>query len=102
MESRSSPAKIWRDAKKRYQYLGKIGRLVSSTLIWQGPVGFEKNTPYWVGIIEFGNGERTTGQIVGTKNGKLEVGMKVKGILRRLMTADDKGVIEYGVKFKAI
>lgn len=103
MGSGSSPVKIWREAKKRYQYLGKIGRLVSFTKIRQGPTGFEKNAPYWVGIVEFGNGEKITGQIKsGAKSGKLKTGMKVVGVLRKLKEGEEKGVIEYGVKFKVI
>lgn len=102
MESKRSPVKIWREAQKRYRNLGKFGRLVSFTRIRQGPAGFGKNTPYWVGMVQFENGERVTGQIVEAQGKKLEVGMKVKGILRRLSPGNKKGVIEYGVKFKVV
>lgn len=98
-----SPVKVWREARKRYQHLGKIGRLISFTNIRQGPAGFEKNTPYWVGIVEFRNGKRATGQIkLKTKNGRLKTGMKVVGVLRRLKDEEEEGVIEYGVKFKVV
>lgn len=98
----ASPVKIWREAKKRYQYLGKTGRLVSFTKVRHGPAGFEKNSPYWVGIVKLRNSKKVPGQIVGVKTGRLVPGMKVKGILRRLRTGGSTGVIEYGVKFKAV
>jgi len=98
--SRRSAVKIWREAEKRYCCLGKVGRLVSFTKIRHAPAGFEKNAPYWVGMVKFRNGEKVTGQIKAKiKNKKLETGMKVVGVLRRLKD-EEKGVIEYGVKFK--
>jgi len=51
-------------------------------------------------MVKFRNGEKVTGQIKAKiKNKKLETGMKVVGVLRRLKD-EEKGVIEYGVKFK--
>jgi hypothetical protein len=102
MRNGRSPIKIWREARRRYRYLGKVGRLASFTRIRQGPAGFEKQTPYWAGIIEFRNNEKITGQIVGVKGKKLRLGMKVEGVLRRLGAVEKKGVIEYGVKFKVV
>jgi len=100
MGTKSSPAKIWREAKARYQYLGKSGLLISFTKIWQGPAGFETNSPYWVGMVRLKGNQKVTGQIIGNQEEKLKMGVKVKGVLRILNKGNETGVIEYGVKFK--
>lgn len=97
----NSPVKIWRGAKKRYQNLGKTGWLVWFTKVWQGPAGFEKNLPFWVGMVRLRNNQKVTSQIVGD-NQKITTGVKMKGVLRILNQGGEKGVIEYGVKFKTI
>jgi len=97
----NSPVKIWREAKKRYQNLGKTGWLTWFTKVWQGPAGFEKNSPFWVGMVRLRNNRKVTSQIVGGDK-RIAPGVKVKGILRILNKGGEKGVIEYGVKFKTI
>lgn len=89
---------IWRRAKKIGKYLGKKGKVESFTRILQAPAGFEKQTPFWVGIVKFPNGEKITAQLVDGKG--IRVGSKVVGVLRRIGTVEKSEVVEYGVKFK--
>jgi uncharacterized OB-fold protein len=100
MGVKSSPVKIWREAKARYQPLGKSGRLVSFTKVWQGPAGFETNSPYWVGMVRLKGNQKVIGQIIRQREEKPKMGVKVKGVLRILNKGKEADVIEYGVKFK--
>jgi len=87
-----STVQIWRDKKKRYRYLGEIGRVVSFTRIVDGN--------YFVGIIEVNGKKRTVGKFVDIK--KVKIGDKVEGVLRRLGKSEKNEVIEYGVKWKKL
>jgi hypothetical protein len=91
---------IWRRTKEISTYFGKKGRVESFTRILQAPAGFEKQTPFWVGIIKFSNGKKVTAQLVDGK--KIKVGSKVVGVLRRIRTAEKDEVVEYGIKYKLI
>jgi len=96
----ANPAAYWRKKKRVFLFLNKIGKLVSFTKINNPPQGFGKHA-YWVGIIEFENGTKNTGQLV--LEGKTPaVGATVKGVARKMRTVDEKEVINYGVKFKLV
>jgi uncharacterized OB-fold protein len=99
----NSPIKYWRSTKNWQKYLGKTGRVITATRIHSGPEGFEKQSPYWVGIIQLENGEKITGQIK-VKNQKLKVKTndKVVGVLRISREVGKDEVVEYGVKWKII
>jgi uncharacterized OB-fold protein len=92
--------KIWRRAKKNYQYLGKKGKVDSLTRIVQAPVGFESQAPYWTGVISLWGGRKVIGQLVDREGVKR--GDKVVGVLRRIKVVEKDSVIEYGVKFKKL
>jgi uncharacterized OB-fold protein len=95
----TSPIQIWREAKNRYQYLGKIGRILSLTKIQTPLAGFEKSLPYYAAIIELAEGKKITGQLIENSK-EPKMGSQVIGVLRRLKNPDEKGIIEYGVKWK--
>jgi len=97
----SSPVKIWREAKNRYQYLDKTGKIVSLTKIQTPVTGFSAWVPYWVAVIELENGKMITAQLIlGAK--RPQVGQRVVGVLRRLKKPEPEAVVEYGVKWKVI
>lgn len=89
----------WRN-KKKYQFLGKIGRIVSFTKVSQPASGFGK-IPYIVAIISFGKGRKQTAQLV-IEGKRPEINGKVVGVIRRINVSDKQGIIKYGVKFKVI
>ena len=101
MNKNISPIKIWREAKNQHKYLGKTGNIVSFTQINAGPAGFEKQTPYWAGIMELQNGERIAGQIVNSEK-KPAVKSKVIAILRRTREPDKKEIVQYGIKWRIL
>lgn len=95
-----SPISQWREKKKEYQYLDKIGRIISFTKIANPPQGFGK-LPYWVAVIEFKNKERKTGQLV-LEGKKPKIGAKVRGVIRIINQPNKEEIINYGIKFKLI
>lgn len=97
----NTPAGIWRQHKTLHTYLNKVGRLLVWTKIFVAPSGFEHQTPYLVGIVQFEN-ERLPLQIVDSEEADLKVNMKVVTIIRKIGKAKAEDVIEYGVKVKPI
>ncbi|MFC1711019.1 hypothetical protein ACFLZ1_00375 [Patescibacteria group bacterium] len=90
----------WRKKKQEYQYLGKIGKIISFTKISNPPKGFGK-LPYYVAILEFKNKEKKTGQLV--LEGKMpKIGAKALAILRIVGIAKRNEIINYGIKFKLL
>ena len=98
----SNPAAIWRQHKTLNTYLDKIGKLIVLTKIFVAPEGFEHQTPYLVGIIQFPDGERLPLQIVDAEEEKLKLNQKVKVVIRKIGKVKSDEVIEYGLKVKPI
>lgn len=95
-----NPISYWREQQKEYQYLDKIGRIISFTKINNPPKGFGKR-PYYAGIIEFKNQDSRTGQFV-LEGKKPKIGGQVKGIIRIIGQSGKNGIINYGIKFKLV
>ncbi len=93
-----SPATLWRRNEKRRKYLGVMGEVVAFSQVFGGPPQLSKRTPYVVAMVEVEN-ERFMTQLSGVSFEKVEKGMKVKGVLRRMFDVDDDALIVYGVKF---
>jgi uncharacterized OB-fold protein len=97
-----SPVKIWRHQKKIAQLLGKEGKIISWTVIYVPPVGYESEAPYPVVLVELESGGRMVGQLVDWQRKNLRVGQKVRAVYRRIRSPDLEGVIPYGIKFTPI
>jgi uncharacterized OB-fold protein len=93
--------KIWRQAKKNYQYLGKKGKIISCTRVNNAPEDYSPWVPYWAGLVDIGKGQRVAVQMV-LETQSLKVGDRVIGVLRRLKPPKKGEIIEYGVKYKVI
>lgn len=74
-------------------------KLVSWSIARVAPSGFEDLTPYAVGILEFENGERVTGQIVDIDFDSLKKNQIFYPIFRKMFTDGHDGIIHYGVKW---
>ena len=97
----NSPVIIWRQHRKLNKYLGREGKLMVWTKIFVAPVGFEHQTPYLVGIVDFSK-ERMPLQIVDCEEDGLKINQKVKIVIRKIGKAKSEDVIEYGLKAKPI
>ncbi len=95
-----SPVKIWRRQKNVRKLLDKKGRVISWTRIYTPPVGFKKNAPYVVVLVEFHDGHKTIGQLIDCNTERIRIGMGVLSVLRRVREVDQDDVIAYGLKFK--
>lgn len=95
----SSPSQIWRQHKKLHTYLNKTGKLLVWTKIFVAPEGFEHQTPYLVGIVQF-NGEKLPSQIVDCEEKDLKINQKMKVVIRKIGKVKSEDVIEYGIKVK--
>ncbi len=97
----STPASIWRQHKTLHSYLNKVGKLIVWTKIFVAPLGFEHQTPYLVGIVQFED-QRLPLQIVDCNEEDLKINQKVKIVIRKIGKAKSEDVIEYGLKVKPI
>lgn len=105
----NSPSQIWRQHKKLHAYLNKTGKLLVWTKIFVAPEGFEHQTPYLVGIIQFDPstssgqvGEKIPAQIVDCEEEQLKINQKVRIVIRKIGKAKSEDVIEYGLKVKPL
>ncbi len=96
-----NPAKAWRKYNKRYQ-LNQTAKLITWSKVFSGPTGFERQGHYFVAIVELPSGERITTQLADVDEAQLSHGLKLQATLRKISAAGADGIINYGVKFKAV
>lgn len=89
----------WRQAKNIHTKIGKLAKVISWTKVHVAPSGFEGDVPYYVGIVEFKSGQRTTAQFVDFENEPV-IGQNVITVVRRIGRPKPTDVIEYGIKVK--
>ncbi|MCX7881180.1 MAG: OB-fold domain-containing protein [Patescibacteria group bacterium] len=97
-----SPVKIWRRQKEIRKILGKEGIIISWTKIYVATDEFKKQAPYFIVLIELEDKKRVIGQLVDFDKEKLNFGLKVKAVLRRIKEIKEEDIIPYGVKFKLV
>lgn len=98
----NSPVKVWRKQKEINSLLGKRGIILSYTIIRMPPLGFERQAPYPVVLVEFKDGIRKVGQLVSYEEEDLKIGREVVVVYRMIKEPDTEGVIQYGVKFRPV
>jgi len=80
----------------------RTGKIVSFTEVFVGPVGFENETPYFLALLDLGNGVTLLSQIVDSPREKIRIGAPVKKMFRKIQDNDSEGAISYGYKFKVV
>ncbi|HIH19935.1 TPA: Zn-ribbon domain-containing OB-fold protein [Candidatus Micrarchaeota archaeon] len=78
------------------------GKIYSFTEVHAAAKGFENETPYMLAIIELTNGVRILSHIVDSPGEKINFGIPVKAVFRKIFSDGDEGIIAYGFKFKII
>jgi len=78
------------------------GKIISWTELCVAPFGFEKETPYFLAIIELENKAQILSQVVDSAPEKIKIGAKVKKVFRKISDIDPEGAIAYGYKFKVV
>lgn len=74
------------------------GTVLTWTVIRVAPMGFERQSPYALGIIELDDGARITAQIVDVPLDGVKIGMKVRVEFRRINDDGPNGIHLYGYK----
>ena len=89
------------EAKTPYTFSGR-GEVFSYTTIYEPPDGYQGNAPYTVALVKLTEGPMITAQLTDVDNNKVNIGMPVEMVTRKLREDGDKGVILYGYKFRPI
>ena len=87
------------EAKTPYVFSGK-GEVYSYTTIYDPPEGYEGNAPYTVALIKLEEGPLVTAQLTDVDNGKVEIGVPVEMVTRKLREDGERGMLVYGYKFR--
>jgi uncharacterized OB-fold protein len=88
------------DARTPYQFSGR-GEVFSYTTLYEAPQGFEENAPYTVALVKLEEGPLVTAQLTDLGDEKVNIGMPVEMVTRRLrQDGDERGIIVYGYKFR--
>lgn len=95
---KTSAVNNWRKTKLLKNYLGKTGKLLTWTTVSTAPTGFEYQSPYFAGIIEFDDKSRMPIQIIDCKSEDLKPNLKLRLVIRRLKKPGPADVIDYGIK----
>ncbi len=80
--------------------LGRVGKVVSYTVINVPMSGFEKMTPITIALVDVGGCIILT-QLTGVRPEEVYVGMEVEATIRRSAETID-GYIPYIIKFKPV
>lgn len=97
----NSPVKIWRRQKEIKKQIGKIGKIISWTVIETAAEKFKNQGKIMVVLVELENQERIFGELVDyTSKTALKIGQEVVSVIRRVGGVNPEEVIGYGLKFK--
>lgn len=90
------------EAKEPYTFSGR-GEVYSFTRMFDGPAGFEEQTPYTVALIKLVEGPVVTAQLTDLGDAEVEIGMPVEMVTRRIRSdGDERGMLIYGYKFRPV
>jgi uncharacterized OB-fold protein len=88
------------EARTEYQFSGK-GEVFSYTTVYDAPAGYESQVPYTVALVKLEEGPMVTAQLTDLGSQKVEIGMPVEMVTRKLRSdGDERGIIIYGYKFR--
>ncbi|UCH89828.1 MAG: Zn-ribbon domain-containing OB-fold protein [Thermoplasmata archaeon] len=76
------------------------GKVVTYSIVHEGPEAFKMQIPYIMAIIELDEGTRITGQIVDCEPEDVKIDMPVHTVFRKIHEEGKSGVIHYGYKFR--
>jgi hypothetical protein len=90
------------EAKTLYQFSGR-GEVYSYTTVYEAPAGFEEAAPYTIAMVRLEEGPLVTAQLTDLDEKRVEIGMPVEMVTRKLRNAtDERGMLVYGYKFRPV
>ena len=92
---------------ERHQFSG-CGEVFSYTVVYEAPEGYENQVPYVLALVELEEGPMVTAQLTdleyeweeGKMEYKVEIGMPVEMVTRKLKSEGERGILVYGYKFR--
>ena len=88
------------EAKEPFRFSGK-GAVYSYTKMQYAPAGFERGLPYTIALVKLDEGPTVTAQLTDLSDKKVEIGMPVEMVTRRIKEdGDERGMLIYGYKFR--
>ena len=94
---------------EEHKFIGK-GKIFTFTII-RTPVSdpegenieiSARHIPYVLAIIELHEGPKLTAEIVDCSLDEVEIGKEVEVVFRKILEKGEKGVIQYGYKFRFV
>jgi hypothetical protein len=76
------------------------GEVYSYSTVYDPPRGFEEFAPYTVALVQLEEGPMVTAQLTDVDTDKIEIGMPVEMVTRRVQSSGEEGAIVYGYKFR--
>jgi hypothetical protein len=90
------------EAKNLYNFSGR-GEVYSYTTVYEPPAGYEEYSPSTVALVKLVEGPLVTAQLTDIEQDKVEIGMPVEMVTRRLRSdGDERGLLVYGYKFRPV
>lgn len=81
-------------------HLSGAGEVYSFSIVYQAPHGFEEHVPYVVALIRLAEGPLVTAQLTDVDPERVEIGLPVEMVTRRLTDYGEEGLLVYGYKFR--
>ncbi len=79
--------------------VARTGEVYTFTVIYDAPDANVRQKPYAAAMVRTDDGILISGQLVDVDLDKIEIGMRVRAVLRKLDSDGASGVIHYGFKF---
>ncbi|HCQ31085.1 TPA: hypothetical protein DIU27_01715 [Candidatus Collierbacteria bacterium] len=76
------------------------GEVYSFTIVYEAPSGFEQFVPYAIALVKLKEGPLITAQLTDIDLDAISIGMPVEMVTRKLSEDGDRGLINYGYKFR--
>ena len=86
-------------AKTPFTFSGR-GEVYSFSNVYHPPEGFGEFAPYTVALVKLEEGPLVAAQLTDVDGEKVEIGMPVEMVTRRLRDDGKRGIIVYGYKFR--
>jgi len=77
----------------------RTGKVFTFSIVHEAPDMNNLQKPYAVAMVKTDDGVMITAQLVDVEFDKIEIGMPVRAVLRKLSTDGESGIIRYGYKF---
>jgi len=82
--------------------LPETGVVETFSIVRSPPTEFVGQAPYVVALVMLDDGTLVPAQITDVEPDEVHEGMRVEAVLRRYREQGEKGIIEYGIKFRPV